>query len=65
MPRGLTKNPSWVAQLTYNYRSAKLTQKQRALCDYAYRVTRYPNEITPKELDLLRAAGFNDQKRPM
>lgn len=60
--RGLTKNPGWVDQLTYNYRSAKLTQKQRALCDYAYRVTRYPNEITPKEVDLLRAAGFNDHE---
>lgn len=60
--RGLTKNPEWVDQLTYNYRSAKLTEKQRALCDYAYRVTRYPNEITTKEVDLLREAGFNDHE---
>ena len=60
--RGLTKNPSWVDQLTYNYRSAKLTDKQRALCDYAYRATRYPNEITTKEVDLLRQAGFNDHE---
>ena len=60
--RGLTKNPSWVDQLTYNYRSAKLTGKQHALCDYAYRATRYPNEITTKEVDLLREAGFNDHE---
>ena len=60
--RGLTKNPGWVDQLTYNYRSAKLTDKQRALCDYAYRTTRYPNEITTKEVDLLREAGFNDHE---
>ena len=60
--RGLTKNPGWVDQLSYNYRSAKLTDKQRALCDYAYRATRYPNEITTKEVDLLREAGFNDHE---
>ncbi|MGN7479069.1 peroxidase-related enzyme [Solibacillus silvestris] len=60
--RGLTQNPGWVDQLTYNYRSAKLTGKQRALCDYAYRATKYPNEITTAEVDLLRAAGFNDHE---
>ncbi|MDR9793259.1 peroxidase-related enzyme [Aeribacillus pallidus] len=60
--RGLTKDPGWVDLLTYNYRSAKLTEKQRALCDYAYRATRYPNEITTKEVDLLREAGFNDHE---
>lgn len=60
--RGLTKNPRWVDLLTYNYRSAELTEKQRALCDYAYRATRYPNEITTKEVDLLRAVGFNDHE---
>jgi uncharacterized peroxidase-related enzyme len=60
--RGITKNPGWVDQLTYNYRSAKLTEKQRALCDYAYRATRYPNELTTKEVDLLREVGFNDHE---
>lgn len=60
--RGLTKDPGWVDLLTYNYRSAKLTEKQRALCDYAYRATRYPNEITTKEVDLLREVGFNDHE---
>ena len=60
--RGISKDPSWVDQLTYNYRSAKLTEKQRALCDYAYRATRYPYELTTKEVDLLREAGFNDHE---
>ena len=60
--RGLTKDARWVDLLTYNYRSATLTQKQRALCDYAYRATRYPNELTTKEIDLLRVAGFNDHE---
>jgi uncharacterized peroxidase-related enzyme len=60
--RGMTKDPVWVDQLTYNYRAAKLTEKQRALCDYAYFVTAYPREITTEQVDKLRAAGFNDHE---
>lgn len=60
--RGLTKNPAWVDQLTYNYRSANLTEKQRALCDYAYRATRNVAELTPEEVDKLRSVGFNDHE---
>jgi len=60
--RGLTKNPEWVDKLTYNYRSADLTEKQRALCDYAYRATKNVAELTPDEVDKLRAVGFNDHE---
>lgn len=60
--RGLVKDPVWVDKLTYNYRSADLTPKQRALCDYAYFVTAYPAEITTVQVDKLRAAGFNDHE---
>jgi len=60
--RGLTKDPVWVDKLTYNYRSANLTPKQRALCDYAYFATVYPREITTAEVDKLRAVGFNDHE---
>lgn len=60
--RALTKDPVWVDQLTYNYRSAKLTDKQRALCDYAFRATKYADEITTKEVDLLRMVGFTDNE---
>lgn len=60
--RGLTKDPIWVDKLTYNYRSAKLTEKQRALCDYAYRATKNVAELTTEEVDKLRAVGFNDHE---
>lgn len=60
--RMLTKDPVWVDTLTYNFRSAKLTDKQRALCEYAFRATKYPDEITTKEVDLLREVGFNDNE---
>lgn len=60
--RGMTGDPVWVDKLTYNYRSAKLTPKQRALCDYAFFATVYPREITTNEIDKLRAVGFNDHE---
>ncbi|MEK4229368.1 peroxidase-related enzyme [Solibacillus sp. FSL H8-0538] len=60
--RGLTKDPVWVDRLTYNYRSAKLSLKQLALCEYAFRATKKPDELSTKEVDLLREAGFNDHE---
>lgn len=60
--RGLTGDPEWVDQLTYNYRTAKLTEKQRALCDYAYFVTARPREIETDRAEKLREAGFNDHE---
>lgn len=60
--RGLSGDPAWVDTLTYNYRSAKLTPKQRALCDYAFFVTAYPREIDTDQVEKLRAVGFNDHE---
>ncbi len=60
--RGYTKNPEWVDKLCYNYRSAKLTRKQRALCDYAWYVTTRPAEIDADQVERLREAGFDDHE---
>jgi uncharacterized peroxidase-related enzyme len=60
--RGLTGDPEWVDRLTYNYRTAKLTEKQRALCDYAYFVTARPRETDTDRAEKLREAGFNDHE---
>jgi uncharacterized peroxidase-related enzyme len=60
--RGLTGDPEWVDHLTYNYRTAKLTERQRALCDYAYFVTTRPREIDSDQVGKLREAGFNDHE---
>ena len=60
--RGYTKDPQWVDKLSYNYRSAKLTDKQKALCDYAWFATSHPAEIDVKQMEGLRAAGLNDHE---
>lgn len=60
--RGLSGDPEWADLISYNYRAAKLTPKQKALCDYAYYVTAHPAEITEKQVEDLRAAGLNDHE---
>ncbi len=60
--RGLVGDPAWVDTLVFNYRSAKLTEKQRALCDYAYFATAYAREVSTDQVDKLRAVGFNDHE---
>ena len=60
--RGMTQNPEWVDRITYNYRSAKLTKKQKALCDYAYFATTRPAELDVDQVEKLREAGFDDHE---
>ncbi len=60
--RGYTGDPEWCDKVSYNYRSAKMTPKQRALCDYAWFVTKYPSEISDEQVEKLRAVGFNDHE---
>ena len=60
--RGYTGDPVWVDKMTYNYRAAELTKKQRAICDYAYFVTTRPREIDEFLVEDLRKAGFNDNE---
>jgi len=55
--RALDAEPEWVATIEVNYRRADLTARERALADYAIKVTRGASEIGPKDLDLLRDSG--------
>jgi uncharacterized peroxidase-related enzyme len=44
-----------------DYRTAALTARQRALCEYAEKLTRTPAAMTAADLDGLRAAGLSDR----
>jgi uncharacterized peroxidase-related enzyme len=62
--RGLlrfVKKPELVEALKMDYRSAQLTTRQRAMLDYADKLTREPWTVTESDLDLLRAAGLDDR----
>ncbi len=44
-----------------DYRTAQLTDRQRALCEYADKLTRTPSEMAAADLDRLRAVGLTDR----
>lgn len=54
------KNPHLADQLATNYRTADISERQRALLDYAVKVSLRPYEIGMKDLELLEKQGFSD-----
>ncbi len=47
-------------QLIFDYREADLPPADRALCDYAVKLTLTPGEMCEADLDPLRKHGFDD-----
>jgi uncharacterized peroxidase-related enzyme len=58
--RGITADPLWVAKVEANFRHAGLSERERALVDYALLITLDPASIEASDLDLLRDAGIPD-----
>jgi uncharacterized peroxidase-related enzyme len=46
--------------LTQDWRQAELTPRERALCNYAERLTLTPGEMGPGDIEALRAVGLSD-----
>ncbi len=44
----------------FDYREMDLSSADRALCDYAVKLTRFPGRTDGKDLSSLRAEGFDD-----
>ena len=57
----LTKNPVLVAALQLDYRSADINARQRAMLDYADKLTRDPGAVNAADMLPLRAAGLDDR----
>jgi uncharacterized peroxidase-related enzyme len=47
--------------LRRDYTQAPLDAADRAMLDYAAKLTRAPWTVTPEDLDALRRAGFDDR----
>ncbi len=60
--RELSEDPKLGEQMLMNYRTAKLTLKQRAALDFAYKLTLNPNEIDEPDRQKLRDAGWVDRE---
>ncbi len=58
--RVLAKNPYIADQITANYRHADLTPRQRAMLDFAVKVTSHSAEIEAADFEELRRHGFSD-----
>jgi len=48
-------------ELIFDYRRANLSPADRALCDYAVKLTLTPGQVGSADLDLLREFGFDDE----
>lgn len=50
------------AQVEADYRQAPLSPEHRALADYAVKLTLTPGKMSQRDVDLLRATGFDDDQ---
>jgi len=58
--RRVTKDEELVRQLWDGFRSASLEPADRALCEYAEKLTLRPQEVERADVEGLRRAGFDD-----
>jgi uncharacterized peroxidase-related enzyme len=59
--RMLTGDPILVEQLRTNYTSASLEPKQRAMLDFAVKLTEHSHRCTEADIEALREAGWSDE----
>ncbi len=59
--RGLSGDPKLGEQMVMNYRIADLSTKQRAMLDFAVKLTSHPAEIVDSDRQDLRNVGFSDR----
>ncbi len=51
----------WVEAIKNDYIQAKLSSIDRALCDYAAKLTAAPATVTKSDLDNMRSIGLTDR----
>jgi uncharacterized peroxidase-related enzyme len=56
----LTRDDQLVAAISKDYRTAPLGDAERAMLDYAVKLTRTPSKVSQGDVDLLRQAGFSE-----
>ena len=55
------KNPHIADQVATNYRKADITERQRAMLDFAAKVSLRAHEVNDADFDELRQHGFSDE----
>ncbi len=57
----MTLDDSLIEALRRDYRTAPITEQERAMCDYVVKLTKDATQCSPADLEGLRAAGFDDK----
>jgi uncharacterized peroxidase-related enzyme len=57
----VTLDQELVAALEEDYRSAPITEQEKAMLDYVVQITRDATRISPADHERLRSAGFDDK----
>lgn len=57
----MIKDDLLVAQIKKDYRSALLSERERALCEFAENLTLRPSQMNKSEIEKLRAVGLSDR----
>ena len=47
--------------MTRDWRTAPLSTVDKALCEYASKLTHTPSQMSPADLDILRSHGLDDR----
>lgn len=55
------KNPLIADQVAVNYRKADITPRQKAMIDFAMKVSKEAQAISDADFDVLRSHGFDDE----
>jgi uncharacterized peroxidase-related enzyme len=56
-----SSNPGLAEAIKFDYRTAQLEPADRALCDYAAKLTVAPGAVGPADILRLRSHGFGDE----
>lgn len=59
--RRLSASPARGEQMVMNYRAADLSPRERAMLDFAWKLTKAPESVEEPDRAVLRAAGFSDR----
>jgi uncharacterized peroxidase-related enzyme len=60
--RKLTKDPDFVDRLATGHKYADLDQRDRAMLDFAVKLTEASDRCTEEDVEALRDAGWNDEE---
>lgn len=57
----MTLDDSLIEALRRDYRTAPITEQERAMCDYVVKLTKDATQCSPADHEKLRSVGFDDK----